>query len=179
MKRLLFLSSLAVALLSQGGGSLLEMQLSTGRIKGKQITTNEGNEGLERLMVDDPPRGETPPGRVADFFARATGTFTRRPDFARAVLRAIAGSDRATAIQQAGFHLRIGRMIIAALRGEKPDLSLPLSEPIGTAREQSIALMLNHVWFAALLGWSSGLHGSDVVADRMSQAIDLMLGGSK
>ncbi|MCP3984836.1 MAG: TetR/AcrR family transcriptional regulator [bacterium] len=140
---------------------------------------NEGNEGLERLMVDDPPRGETPPGRVADFFARATGTFTRRPDFARAVLRAIAGSDRATAIQQAGFHLRIGRMIIAALRGEKPDLSLPLSEPIGTAREQSIALMLNHVWFAALLGWSSGLHGSDVVADRMSQAIDLMLGGSK
>ena len=140
---------------------------------------NEGNEGLERLMLEQPPRGDTPAERVADFFARATRTFTRRPDFARAVLRAIAASDQATATQQAGFHLRIGRMIIAALRGELPDLSLPLSETIGSTREQSIALMLNHVWFAALLGWSSGLHGADTVADRMSQAIDLMLGGSE
>lgn len=139
---------------------------------------NEGNEGLERLMVDEPPVGDTPALRVADFFARATGTFTRRPDFARAVLRAIAASDQATATQQAGFHLRIGRMIIAAMRGEAPDVSRPLSETIGSDREQSIALMLNHVWFAALLGWSSGLHSADAVAERMSQAIDLMLGGS-
>ncbi len=139
---------------------------------------NEGNEGLERLMVEEPPRGETAAERVADFFARATGTFTRRPNFARAVLRAIAASDQATAAQQAGFHLRIGRMIISALRGEAPDVSRPLSETIGSEREQSIALMLNHVWFAALLGWSSGLHSAEAVADRMTQAIDLMLGGT-
>lgn len=139
---------------------------------------NEGNEGLERLMAKKPPRGDTPAERVADFFARATGTFIRRPDFARAVLRAIAASDQAMAAQQAGFHLRIGRMAIGALRGEVPDTSLPLREPIGSAREQSIALMLNHVWFAALLGWSSGLHDAEAVVDRMRQAVDLMVGGS-
>lgn len=137
---------------------------------------NEGNEGLERLIAESPPQGETPAARAADFFARATQTFTRRPDFARAVLRAIAATDQATAAQQAGFHLRIGRMIIGALRGETPDFSRPLSEPIGSEREQTIALILNHVWFAALLGWSSGLHPADAVASRMSQAIELMMG---
>ncbi len=138
---------------------------------------NEGNEGLERLVAETPPQGDTPGERAADFFARATGTFTRRPDFAKAVLRAIAASDDATAAQQAGFHLRIGRMIISALRGETPDFSRPLTEPIGTEREQSIALILNHIWFAALLGWASGLHPASAVADRMAQAIDMILGG--
>ncbi len=140
---------------------------------------NEGNEGLERVMIEAPPRGATPVLRVTDFFARATATFTRRPDFARAVLRAIAATDHATASQQAGFHLRIGRMIIAALRGEVPDRDRPLSEPIGTEREQSIALILNHIWFAALLGWASGLHPASAVAERMGQAIHLILGGNE
>ncbi|MAE96697.1 MAG: hypothetical protein CL910_18775 [Deltaproteobacteria bacterium] len=138
---------------------------------------NEGNEGLERVMGESPPRGDSPAERASDFFARATQTFTRRPDFARAVLRAIAASDHATAAQQAGFHLRIGRMIISALRGEQPELSRPLSEPIGSEREQAIALILNHIWFAALLGWSSGLHPATAVAERMAQAIELILGG--
>lgn len=139
---------------------------------------NEGNEGLERLMVESPPAGESPAERVTNFFTTATQAFTRRPDFARAVLRAIAASDQATADQQAGFHLRIGRMIIAALRGEAHDASRPLSEPIGSDKEKSIALILNHVWFAALLGWSSGLHPASAVPDRMAQAIELILGGT-
>ena len=139
---------------------------------------NEGNEGLERVMIESPPRGATPSERVTDFFARATRSFTRRPDFARAVLRAIAASDQTTATQQAGFHLRIGRMIIAALRDETPDVARPLTEPIGSDREQEIALILNHVWFAALLGWASGLHPASAVAQRMGQAIELILGGA-
>jgi len=138
---------------------------------------NEEAEALERVTAERPPAGEMPARRLTAWFARATRGLTRRPNFARAVLRAIATGDHANAIQQAGFHLRMSRMIVAVLRDELPQVERPLSEPSGGEREQRIALVLNHVWFAALLGWASGLHPARTVTERMGATIDLLLQG--
>jgi hypothetical protein len=70
------------------------------------------------------------------------------------------------------------RMVVAALRDEAPDVAAPLSETVGTERERRIALVLQHVWFAALIGWASGLHPIGAVTQRMRETVGLLLGES-
>jgi len=139
------------------------------------FAVNEDMERLEAVMHERPPRGESPTERLSEFFARATRGFVRRADYAQAVLRATAAGDASTAVQQAGFHLRLSRMVVSALRGEAPPLAAPLAEPVGSEREQRVALVLEHVWFACLLGWVSGLHPVKTVTERMRDAVSLLL----
>jgi len=106
---------------------------------------------------------------------RATRGFVRRTDYAQAVLRGVAASPSSTAVQQAGFHLRLSRMVVAAIRGEAVSPLRPLAEPVGSERERRIALVLEHVWFACLLGWVSGLHPVKTVTERMRDAVSLLL----
>ncbi|MGH7287882.1 MAG: TetR/AcrR family transcriptional regulator, partial [Myxococcota bacterium] len=68
------------------------------------FAVNEDMERLEAVMVERPPRGDTPTERLSEFFARATRGFVRRPAYAHAVLRGAAASQATTAVQQAGFH---------------------------------------------------------------------------
>ena len=139
------------------------------------FAVNEDMQRLEAVMRERPPRGGTPTERLSEFFARATRGFVRRSDYAHAVLRATAAGQASTAVQQAGFHLRLSRMVVAALRGEAPPLATPLTEPVGSEREQRVALVLEHVWFACLLGWVSGLHPVKTVTERMRDAVSLLL----
>jgi AcrR family transcriptional regulator len=142
------------------------------------FAVNEDTAELLRVMAERPPRARDPEARVVELFARATRGLTRRPHFARAVVRAIATSDASSAAQQAAFHLRMTRMVVAALRGEAPELSAPLSESTGTERERRIALVLQNVWFASLVGWASGLHPIGTVTERMQEAVELVVGTS-
>jgi AcrR family transcriptional regulator len=131
-------------------------------------------EGLETTVASRPFQGAGALERLMDLFSRATRVLTRRPNFARALLRSIASGDHETAVKVAGFHLRMTRLIVSALRGEVLDIERPVSEPVGNEREQQVALVLNHVWFAALVGWSGGLHSTRVVLDRMRETIALL-----
>ena len=140
------------------------------------FAANEGSARLEAVIGERPPAGAEATERLTELFARATRGLTRRPDYARAVLRAIASSGPENAPQQSVFHLRMSRMIVAGLRGERPDVAQPLSEPVGTTRERRVALALEHVWFASLLGWASGLHNARAVTERMAETVDLLLG---
>ncbi len=72
-------------------------------------------------------------------------------------------------------HYRTSRMVVATLRGEVPDSQRPLSEPVGSEAEREIALVLEHVWFASLLGWASGLHSEAEVNERMATTARLLL----
>lgn len=139
------------------------------------LVVNEEAVGLERVLAERPPVGGKPADRLVELFARATRGLTRRPDLARAVLRAVASSGADTAIQQAGFHLRVSRIVIAVLRGEAVAVDRPLSEHVGTEREQRIALVLEHVWYASLLGWANGLHPVRRVTETMRSTVDLLL----
>jgi AcrR family transcriptional regulator len=139
------------------------------------FAVNEDMERLEAVMNERPPRGDTATERVTEFFARAPRGFVRRPDYAQAVLRGAAVSPSSTAVQQAGFHLRLSRMVVAAIRDEAPAVQGSLAEPLGSERERRIALVLEHVWFACLLGWVSGLHPVKTVTERMRDTVSLLL----
>ncbi|HEU4430525.1 MAG TPA: TetR family transcriptional regulator [Myxococcota bacterium] len=141
------------------------------------FAVNEDSAQLLRVVAERPPRSPRAEERLVELFARATRGLTRRPNFARAALRAVAASDASSAVQQAAFHLRMTRMVVAALRDEAPDVATPLSEPSGTERERRIALVLQNVWFASLVGWSSGLHPIGTVTQRVREAVELVLHG--
>ncbi len=78
----------------------------------------EAVEGLEASLAAQPPQGRSPLARVTSFFQRAMAFLTRKPRFARALLRSLASGDAETAHKVAAFHLRMTRLIVAALRGE-------------------------------------------------------------
>jgi AcrR family transcriptional regulator len=129
---------------------------------------------LEQGLVARPPAGDTPFTRAVDFFRRTSRALIGRAPLARAMIRALTGSEE-LAVKVAAFQLRIARLVAAALRGAPPDLAAPLDASLGSAREGAAALTLMHVWFSALVGWSSGLHGERSVVEQVRTAAELIL----
>ncbi len=129
---------------------------------------------LEAAMAQAPVAGDSALERCEHFFRRSTQGLTQRPQLARAVLRSMASGDPDVAVKIAGFHLRMTRLIISALRGERVDAAAPVTAEIGTERERQVAFMLMNVWFSSLIGWAGGLHPTQVVVEHVRTAASLM-----
>ncbi len=152
---------------------------------------NEEVTRLEQALAARPPAGATPYRRVVEFFRRTSRALMGRASFARALIRALTGSED-LAVQVAAFQLRMARLVAAALRGEPPDLSAPLDagtsggrarerrEPSSgyrlEQRERDIAQTLMHTWFSALVGWAAGLHNERAVVEQVRVGAELILG---
>jgi AcrR family transcriptional regulator len=132
-------------------------------------------ERLEASVQARPISGATPVERISSFFRRATSALVRRPDFARAVVRSIASADPEHTAKVAGFHLRMTRLILAALEGSPVVAGSPVPDDIGTPRQRQLAAVLQHVWFSTLVGWAGGLHPARAVAEQVETAASLIL----
>ncbi len=128
---------------------------------------------LERRMERRPPRGTTALERVVALFDTLTRAFCKKPNYARAVIRAMASGEPEVAANVVAYQSQLYRMIVTALRG--PDHPSPDSEPL--ADELEVALLLQQVWFAALVGWSAKLHGTGRAIEQVAQAARLLLAG--
>ena len=144
------------------------------------FAVNEEAQKLEAALASKPVEGATPLERLTGFYQRATRGLTRKPNFAKAILRSIGAGDGdpETAMKVAGFHLRMSRMMLAALRDETYEPERPLTDPIGTPREREIAITLQLVWYASLVGWAGGLHNAKAIVDRVLGTAALLLGES-
>ncbi len=136
---------------------------------------------LERRFAQRPPRGEDAIERVSAFFGQATRGLLRRPNLARALLKAAAGGDAELAKRTAAFHGRMHAMVVASIRGTSGTGGLPAEsereEP--DADERSLAQSLTRLWFSLLVGWSGGLHGQATVIEEMEESVELMLLGAE
>jgi AcrR family transcriptional regulator len=133
---------------------------------------------LERRVRQRPPQGANSRERVAAFFGIATRGLIRRPNLARALLKAAACGEPDLAKQVAAFHDRMEGMVVAALRG--PDAAASSAgATLPDEQERELARALTLIWFALLVGWSGGLHGQDRVIEQMSGCVDLMLLGAQ
>ena len=124
----------------------------------------------EASLYAAPPEGETALVRVGAFFAGLTSTLCRRPNLARALVRAIASGAPELTLRVAAFHSRTEGWITASLRGDTPDDTPPPSE-----REHRLASSLLLVWFASLTGWASGVHDETRIVEQTRVAAALML----
>ena len=120
------------------------------------------------------PKGDTPSERVVGFFVMATRGMLRRPNLTRAMLRASAAGEPALASKVEIFHDLMLRMVVGSLRGK----AIPV---VGDAdisdSERLLGEVLNHIWFALMVGWSSGLQSQASIQERMRASVELVLDG--
>ena len=119
-----------------------------------------------------PPAGDSSLERATAFFQLVTRALCRRPNLARALIRAVATGEPGLAQKVGAFHSQIGELVATSLRGDPAGAALP------TDRERAIADVLQHVWFSSLIGWSAGLHGQAFVVEQTRTAARLLLDGS-
>ena len=129
---------------------------------------------LEERIRGRLPRGSTALERVSGFFEVATRGICRRPNLARACIRAAASGDPELAQRVAAFQHRVEALVVSALRGR----SIRVGDDIEEA-DLAIASTLQLVWFASLVAWSGELQGREAVIDRMRNAAALMLPDSR
>jgi len=129
---------------------------------------------LEERIRGRLPRGSTALERVSGFFEVATRGICRRPNLARACIRAAASGDPELAQRVAGFQHRVEALVVSALRG----CPVRVGEDIDEA-DLAIASTLQLVWFASLVAWSGELQGREAVIDQMRKAAALMLPDSR
>jgi AcrR family transcriptional regulator len=127
---------------------------------------------VRRRFEKRPPEGATPLERVTVFFQITTRALCRRPNLTRALVRSVATGEPELTQKVASFHTLMEELITAALRGERLSESESPSE-----RERRIGFALQQVWFASLIGWSSGLHSQAAIVDQTASAADLLLSG--
>jgi AcrR family transcriptional regulator len=137
---------------------------------------NEGIAGLEQSLYAHPVRGASPLERVTAFFSRATRGMLHNPQLGSALIRAMSGGDRETAVHIVGSNQRMARLLIAALRDRPADPASPLAEFAPSELERELSDALIAVWFAALCGWLVGnVPDADEITAKMRSAARLML----
>jgi AcrR family transcriptional regulator len=136
-------------------------------------------EKLERRMDKHPAMGVTPRERTIAFFSTVTLGMCKKPNFTRAVVRAVASGQPEVAGMVAAFHGRMTGLIIGAMRGIGRPGAANRTDDFPTPQEATLAVMLQNIWFASLVGWSGGLIGEHDVIQQMEIAADLLLPGYK
>jgi AcrR family transcriptional regulator len=134
-------------------------------------------EVLERKMETSPAKGDTPLERVGAFFQVVTRGLLKKPNFARAVLRAMSSGEPEVAKNVASYYGRMNGLVIAALRGvgRLGFSDATMSPP--TTREMTAAYFLLNFWFAELVGWSAGLVDEASIREHMKSAATILLRG--
>ncbi len=130
-------------------------------------------EQLETRMSGRIPAGKDALERVSTFFSAATKGLTRRPRLARAIIRAAASGDHELAEKVAAFHTRVTAMIKVALSGDSS------AAKFSDERADQVSLVLEYVWFGALVGWAGGISDQQQVIDQMQIAAGLVIGGAQ
>ena len=113
--------------------------------------------------------GKTRHERLSHFFTISSQVLFMRPNFASAVLRSMASGVPEIAQKISRYKGRLTHMIVEMMRGKK------LTPDAVTSEEETIGSMLQDIWFAALIGWMSGLQDEDGVIDHMNVACRLLL----
>jgi AcrR family transcriptional regulator len=132
---------------------------------------------LERKMEDNPAKGDTPLDRVLAVFQLMTKALCKKPNYARAVLRAMASGVPEVASNVAGYQGRVHGMLIAAMRGVGRLGYTDLTNNPPTMQENTLSFLLQQLWFASLVGWSAGLIDHAAIVEQLRVAGDVLTRG--
>jgi TetR/AcrR family transcriptional regulator, cholesterol catabolism regulator len=133
---------------------------------------------LEKRLERKPARGDASLDRAMDLFQVMTRGLCRKPNYARAVLRAMASGVPEVASRIAAYYDRIAELVVAAMRGSETG-RLGADDDRPSTEEAQIALILQQLWFAVLVGWSAGMYSQNDALDRLRDAAGRVFRGSK
>jgi AcrR family transcriptional regulator len=127
-------------------------------------------EQLQQQINKDPIEGDDGETRLKAFFAIATAALAQQPRLAGAMLRTVASGDPELSEKVSRYHGQMTEIILQVFRGDTGD-AFPSDE------EQILAHLLQNVWFAALVGWTGGLHAPEVAVEHVHNAVHLLIKG--
>jgi len=130
---------------------------------------------LEKRLERRPATGDDAASRLAALFQILTRALCRKPNYARALLKAMASGEPETAANVAAHQSQVHVMVVTAIRGPAgPDVTTTAI----TDLERDISFLLQQIWFAALVGWSAKLHSQSKVVEQVAQAADWLVRGA-
>ncbi|MFZ1862828.1 MAG: TetR family transcriptional regulator [Polyangiales bacterium] len=121
-----------------------------------------------------PVPGQDAHERVQFVFSALTKGLLRRPNLAKALVRSLASGDPNITERVTSFHAVITVLVIAAIRGEAAEEHVEWDDDV-SARERTIASILQNVWFSSFVGWAGGLHDATQVLLDVDKASELLL----
>lgn len=135
-------------------------------------------EDMQERMAAPLP-GATPYERVCFFFETATKALCRKPNLAKAVIRAVGSGDPDLAEKVTRFHDGVTAFIVLAMEGAGATPESGNGSTKQEDRRKAVAHILQQVWFAALVGWTGGLHNKNAVIEQVQTAAELLLRPAK
>lgn len=129
------------------------------------------SERLEARLQATPITEARAEDRIRRFFQIATAELVVRPKLASAMLRTIACGEPELAQKVTRYQGRITGMIVDAQRG--PGHAQDEVSP----DQVLLAHLLQQIWFGALVGWTSGLIGPEVIDAQMGRAVPILMRG--
>src|SRR2546430_12935130 len=105
------------------------------------------SEALERRTERYPARGDSPHERTCNFLQAVTRALLKKPNYARAVIRAMSSGVPEIAANVAAYQGLMNGLIIAALRGTGRLGYGDTAAAPPTRKETKLALMLQQLWF--------------------------------
>jgi TetR/AcrR family transcriptional regulator, cholesterol catabolism regulator len=119
-----------------------------------------------------PITGDTAEERIANLFRAMTRGLCRKPNLAKALIKAITSGEPELTERVASYHTRLKEVIARTMCSADASVA-------PTELELEVAYTLQQVWFAALVGWMGGLHNQNTIVDRVALPAQLMLRGMK
>ncbi len=129
-------------------------------------------EKMMRRLVQQPITGDTAEERIGNLFRTITRGMCRKPNLAKALIRALTSGEPGLAEKIAGYHTRLKEVIASTMCSVDGSVR-------PTELELELAFTLQQIWFAAIVGWMGGLHNQNVIVDRVTMAAEWMLRGIK
>ena len=122
------------------------------------------------LMRDTEIPGTNGEERLNWFFRAATDALAARPKLSAAMLRTVASGVPELAERVTRYHGQMIEILLGVYRGHfEPDTP--------TDAERSLAVLLQDVWFGALVGWTGGMHDHETVIETVDVATKLLIAG--
>jgi hypothetical protein len=126
---------------------------------------------LEAHFARRPAEGASAHARVDAFFRVAIGAFFSRPNYARAIIAALASGQHRPLAQLETLLGRMTRLIDDALVGPRVGSSVA-----DEGRDpKRAAIILHRVWFALVVGWSASVYSTDQVLAELRATIAHLL----
>jgi AcrR family transcriptional regulator len=128
------------------------------------VAIAEQSEALYTRFTESPPRGRNAAERVDRLISQLTQTMTANRELTVALLRALLSGKRDVSQFVQGFGGVLQTMLASAIAPDGP-----------TERDREVADLLESIWFAALVGWTSGTTADGDIRLIMRRACGLLL----
>ena len=129
---------------------------------------------LRDAVRASPPKGKTTEARLNRFFEQVTSLFAERPKMATAMLRTVASGVPELVERVTRYHSDMTEMILLVMRGGET-----ATGEFSEEQEELLAHLFQDVWFAALVGWTGGVHDHEFVIGHLRSATHLLLRGAR